>query len=108
MPAGMYRLVPSRSSHGWTLSVASQDGEWTESQGAGPSLGSVAMKTATRDSAFGRNLVISIKFWADGCPGPATETAVRELHFGSGSTDVFVCLKPDQVLKQQTGETSQR
>jgi len=108
VPAGMYKLVPSRSSHGWTLSVAGQDGAWNDPQGVKPSLGSVAMKTATRDSASGKNLVISIKFWADGCPGPAMDAAVRELHFGSGSTDVFVCLKPDQVLKQQAGETSQR
>ncbi len=72
-------------------------------------LGSVEMKGAASDNPTGKsNLVISTKFWADGCPGPYLDFDVRELHFIYGSTDLFVCLRPDQVLQSQEADISER
>lgn len=88
VPAGMYELMPTRSPDGWKLTVAKQDGE---------SLGSVEMKTAASNDPAGKSLVIWTKHGSDGCPGPSLDFNVRELHFIYGSTNLFVCLRPDQL-----------
>jgi hypothetical protein len=99
MPAGMYDLTPTESPDGWRLAVAKQHGEY---------LGSVEMKTAASGDPAGRNLVISTKHWAEGCPGPSPDFNVRELHFIYGSTNLFVCLRPDQVPVSHEVNVSQR
>jgi hypothetical protein len=99
MPAGMYELMPTESPDGWKLAVAKQHGEY---------LGSVAMKTATSGDPAGKNLVISTKHWAEGCPGPSPDFNVRELHFIYGSTDLLVCIRPDQVPVGKEVNVSQR
>jgi hypothetical protein len=99
MPAGMYDLTPTKSPNGWKLAVAKQHGKY---------LGSVEMKTAVSDDPAGKNLVISTKHWAEGCPSPSPEFNVRELHFMYGSTDLFVCIRPDQVPVRQEVNISQR
>ena len=95
----MYELTPTKSPDGWKLAVAKQHGEY---------LGRVAMKTAASDDPAGKNLVISTRHWAEGCPGPSPDFDVRELHFIYGSTDLFVCLRPDQVPVSQKVNVSQR
>ena len=99
MPAGMYELTPTKSPNGWKLAVAKQHGKY---------LGSVEMKTAVSDDPAGKNLVISTKHWAEGCPSPSPEFNVRELHFMYGCTDLFVCIRPDQVPVRQEVNISQR
>ena len=97
--AGMYELMPTKSSDGWKLAVAKQRGEY---------LGTVEMKAAASDDPMERNLVISTKHWGEGCPGPSPDFNVRELHFSYGSTDLFVCLRPDQVPLSQEENISER
>jgi hypothetical protein len=99
MPAGMYELMPTRSPDGWKLAVATQHGEY---------LGSIEMKTAASDDPAGKNLVISIKPWSEGCPGPSPDFNVRELHFMYGSTDLFECVRPYQVPLSQEENISER
>ena len=99
LPAGMYELMPAQSPDGWKLDVATEHGD---------SLGSVKMETAASNDPAGKNLVISTKPWGDGCPGPSRDFNVRELHFSYGSTDLFVCLHPDQVPVSQEVNVSQR
>jgi hypothetical protein len=92
LPAGMYELMPVKSPDGWKLDVAKQHGEY---------LGSVEMETAASNDPAGKNLVISTKHWGEGCPGPSPDFNVRELHFSYGSTNLFVCLRPDQVSQEE-------
>ena len=99
LPAGMYELMPAQSPDGWKLAVATEHGDY---------LGSVKMETAASNDPAGKNLVISTKPWGEGCPGPSTDFNVRELHFSYGSTNLFVCLRPDQVSLSQEENISQR
>jgi hypothetical protein len=101
VPAGMYKLVPSRSPDGWSLAVTKQDGEWNDTKSAQQYLGSVQMKGSASDNSTGDNLAISTRRWAEGCPGPSPDRNVRELHFEYGKTDLFVCVRPDQVPQSQ-------
>ena len=71
VPAGMYRLIPSKSPDGWSLAVARQDGEWNDAKTAQQYLGSVAMKRSASDNPTGQYLTIATRRWAEGCPGPS-------------------------------------
>jgi hypothetical protein len=109
VPAGMYKLIPSKSADGWSLAVAKQDGEWSDDKAPQQYLGSVAMKGSASDNATGKhNLVISTRPCAEGCPGPSVNFEVRELHFMYGSSDLFVCIRPDQVPQNQEANISER
>ena len=99
LPAGLYELMPTKSADGWKLAVAKQHGEY---------LGSVEMKTAASDDPAGKNLVISTNHWSERCTGPSPNFNVRELHFSYGGTNLFVCLRPDQVPLSQEENISQR
>ena len=101
VPAGMYKLIPSKSPDGWSLAVTKQDGEWNDTKSAQQYLGSVQMKGSASDNSTGDNLAISTRRWAEGCPGPSLDRNVRELHFEYGKTDLFVCVRPDQVPQSQ-------
>jgi hypothetical protein len=108
VPAGMYKLIPSKSPDGWSLAVAKLDGEWNDAKSSPQYLGSVQMKGSVSDNSTGHNLGISTKPWADGCPGPSSDFNVRELHFGDGSRNLFVCIRPDQVPQSQEARMSER
>jgi hypothetical protein len=108
VPAGMYELMPSKSPDGWKLAVARQDGEWNDVSNPRQSLGSVELKAAASDDPTGKNLVISTEHWGDGCPGPSPDFNVRELQFSYGSTNLFVCIRPDQVPRSQEENISER
>jgi hypothetical protein len=69
---------------------------------------SVEMKTAASDDPTEKNLVISTKHWSEGGPGPSPDSNARELHFSYGSTNLFVCVRPDQVPVGQEVNVSQR
>jgi hypothetical protein len=99
LPAGMYELMPAQSPVGWKLDVATEHGDY---------LGSVKMKTAACNDPAGKNLVISTKHWGEGCPAPPPDFNVRELDFSYGGTNLFVCLRPDQVPVSQEVNVSQR
>jgi hypothetical protein len=108
VPAGIYKLIPSRSPDGWSLAVAKQYGEWNDAKPAQQYLGSIQMKGSASDNPTGQNLAISTRRLAEGCPGPAPDRKVRELHFMYGSTDLFVCIRPDQVPQSQEANISER
>jgi hypothetical protein len=108
VPAGMYNLIPSKSPDGWSLGVAKQDGEWNDAKLAQQYLGSVQMKGSDSENPIGHNLVISTTGWATGCPGPSLDRNVSELHFMYGTTDLFVCIRPDQIPKNQEATISER
>jgi hypothetical protein len=109
VPAGMYKLIPSKSPDGWSLAVAKQDGEWNDAKPTQQYLGSVQMKGSASEDATGNHiLAISTRRWAEGCPGPSRDHNVRELHFMYGSTDLFVCIRPDQVSQNQETNISER
>jgi hypothetical protein len=99
LPAGMYELMPAQSPDGWKLDVATEHGDY---------LRSVGMETAASANPTGKNLVISTKHWGEGCPAPPPDFSVRELDFSYGSTDLFVCLRPDQVPLSQEENISER
>jgi len=103
VPAGMYKLIPSRSPDGWSLSVARQDGGPTPQY-----LGTVEMKGSVPESLGTSNLVTPTIRWAEGCPGPSPNFDVRELHFEYGSADLFVCIRPEQVIRSQIADLSER
>jgi len=109
LPAGMYRLIPSKSADGWKLAVAKENGESSDAEHAQRYLGSVAMKDAPRDATSGpTSLGISVHRGGERCPGPSPRRDIGELHFIYGSTDIFVCLHPNQVLENQEAEISER
>jgi hypothetical protein len=109
LPAGMYKLIPSKSPDGWKLAVAKQDGESSDAEHAQQYLGSLAMKAAPRDATSEQtNLGISVRRGGERCPGPSPRRDIGELHFIYGSTDLFVCLRPNQVLQRQEADISQR
>lgn len=102
VPAGMYKLIPSKSTEGWSLTVAKQDGERRGAEPQPQYLGSVKMKSSAAGNPTGKpSLLVSTSPWAEGCPGPEPDFNVRELHFVYGSTNLFVCIRPDQVLQNQ-------
>jgi hypothetical protein len=100
VPPGMYKLIPSRSPHGWSLSVARQD--------VPPYLGTVEMKGSVPDRLETSNLVTSTTPSAEGCPGPSTNFDLRELHFIYGSADLFVCIRPEEVVRGQEADLRER
>jgi Protein of unknown function (DUF2911) len=101
VPAGMYKLIPSKSPDGWSLAIAKQDGEWNDAEPSQQDLGSVQMKGSASDNTTGKhNLVISTRRWPD--------SDVRELHFMYGSTDLFVSIRPEQVPQSQEANISER
>lgn len=55
MPAGMYKLIPSKSPDGWSLAVAKQDGEWDDAKPTQQYLGSVQMKGSASDNTTGKH-----------------------------------------------------
>jgi hypothetical protein len=108
VPAGIYKLIASKSPDGWSLAVAKLDGEWNDAKPSLQYLGSLLMKGSASDNPTADNLGISTKPWAEGCPGPSSDFSVRELHFQDGSWDLFVCIRPDQVPQSQEAKMSER
>jgi hypothetical protein len=109
LTAGMYQLIPSKAADGWKLAVAKQNAESSDAEHAQRYLGSVAMKDAPRAATSEpTNLGISVNRGGEGCPGPSPRRDLGELHFTYGSTDVFVCLRPNQILENQEAEISER
>ncbi len=104
VPAGMYELMPSKSPEGWNLAVARQE---EAPSGTRHPLGSVSLKGTASNDRTGKYLVISTKPWSERCPGPSPDTHIRELHFMYGSTDLFVCIRPDQARLSQQAYTMQ-
>jgi hypothetical protein len=105
LPAGMYKLVPSKSPDGWRLAVARQDGEWNAAIHTQQYLGSVDLKRVASDSPPGKsNLAISLGPGAERCTSPSVRRDVKELHFTYGSTDLFVCFRPDQGQEANMSE----
>lgn len=83
--------------------MATQDGEPTPRY-----LGMVKMKGSVPDSLGTGNLVTSTTPVARGCSGPSPNFDVRELHFSYGSADLFVCIRPEQVVHSQEADLSER
>ena len=97
LPAGMYKLIPSKSPDGWRLAVAKQDGEWNDARYKQQYLGSIELKRVASDTPPEKsNLAISLGPGAERCPTPSVRRDVKELHFTFGSTDLFVCFRPDR------------
>jgi len=103
VPPGMYTLIPSRSPHGRSLSVARQDGGPTPRY-----LGTVEMKGSVPDSLGTDNLATQTTPWAQGCPGPSLNFDLRELHFTYGGADLFVCISLEQAIGGQEANLSER
>jgi hypothetical protein len=109
VPAGMYKLIPSKTPDGWSLAVAKQDGEWSDAKPVQQYLGSVLMKGSASDDLVGKhNLAISTSPWAEGCGGLSPDFNFRELHLQYGSTDLFVCIRPEQVSQSHQANISER
>ncbi len=108
VPAGIYELMPSKSPEGWQLTVVRQDEESNDAKHPGAYLGSIEMKNAESKYPTEKDLLIWINTWSDGCPGPSLDVNARELHFMSGSTDLFVCVRPDQVPPNQEENIGER
>jgi hypothetical protein len=97
LPAGMYKLIPSKCPDGWRLAVAKQDGEWNDAMHTQQFLGSVELKkVASDDPPAKSNLAISIGPGVERCPSPSVRRDIKELHFTYGNTDLFVCFRPDR------------
>ena len=108
VPAGMYKLMPSRSPDGWSLAIAKQ-GDWSDTTLRPQYLGSVLMKGSESDGPAGkRNLTIWTSAWAERCGGHSPNFDVRELHFIYGSSDLFVCIRPVQVPQNQKAAITER
>jgi hypothetical protein len=105
LPAGMYKLIPSKSPDGWRLAVAKQDGEWNDARNSQQYLGSVELKSVASDIPPGKsNLAISLGDGVERCPSPSVRRAVKELHFTYGNTDLFVCFRSDQRQEANISE----
>jgi hypothetical protein len=90
---GIYDLMPIKSPQGWKLEVA----QWSDVPSPQKYLGSVELKGAAPDNLDKKNyLEISMWPWASRCSNPTPYLNFWELHFIYGSTDLFVCVRPDQ------------
>jgi hypothetical protein len=108
VPAGMYKLMPSKSPDGWSLAIAKQ-GEWSDTTLRPQYLGSVLMKGSESDGPAGKhNLAIWTGVWAERCGGHLPNFDVRELHFKYGSSDLFVCIRPEQVPQTPKATMTER
>jgi hypothetical protein len=93
LPPGMYDLMPSKSPEGWKLEVA----KWSDVPDHQKYLGFVEMKGVAPDKLGEKNyLEISMWPWAARCSNLIPYLNFWELHFIYGSTDLFVCIRPDQ------------
>jgi hypothetical protein len=93
LAAGMYDLIPTKSPKGWTLEVA----KWSDVPNPQSYVGSVEMRRGPRrDFSEHSNLGISANAWANGCSALSPDESQGELHFAYGSTDLFVCIRPDE------------
>lgn len=109
VPAGIYKLIPSNSLDGWSLAVAKQDGELRDAALRQRYLGRVLLKGSSSDDPAGKhNLTILTGAWAERCGGQSPNFDVRELHFIYGSSDLFVCIRPEQVPHGQKATISER
>jgi hypothetical protein len=97
LPAGMYRLRPSQSPGGWRLAVAKQNGESIAGKDWGQDMGTIELRSEARDVSGEKTLTIWTAGGSEQCPGPKMDFRVKELHFLYQSTDLFVCLRPEQV-----------
>jgi Protein of unknown function (DUF2911) len=105
LPAGMYKLIPSRSSDGWRLVVAKKGGEWSDVRHTQQYLGSVELSRAASDHPPGKNnLTISLGPGVERCPSASVQRDVKEVHFTYASTDLFVCFRSDQRQEENTEE----
>ena len=105
LPAGMYDLIPVKSPEGWQLEVA----QWANVPSPEKYLGSVEMKGATLDNLTRKNyLEISMWPWAGRCSNPSPYLKFWELHFIYGSTDLFVCVRPEQPTLDPQENISER
>jgi hypothetical protein len=98
--AGLYKLTPSKSEDRWSVSVARLDGEWNDANAPQRFLGSVEMKPSASHLETGKDY---LEIWAGnfhGCEG-RTDWNGRELHFILESTDVQLCIRPEQVPQNQ-------
>ena len=109
MPAGMYELIPSKSQEGWNLTVAKLDGEWNSAQPPQQNLGMIKMTGSTPESPMGKDyLEIWSRPFSNVCGGGSPNFDIRELHFILGSTDLLVCIRPEQVPQSQEANISER
>ena len=115
VPAGMYKLTPSKSPEGWSLAVARLDGEWNDAKAPQQYLGTVEMKGVASDNPMGTDSLYHelgkdyLEIWAGnlaaGCEGGSPGIS-RELHFILGSTDLLVCIRPEHVPQSQEANMS--
>ncbi len=68
LPAGMYKLIPSKSPDGWRLAIAKQDGEWNDARHTRAFLGSVELKKVAPETL--RRRAISGFRWGLGLRDP--------------------------------------
>lgn len=108
VPAGIYKLIPSKSSEGWSLAVARLDGEWNDAKAPQQYLGTVEMKSLAPDNRMLTDSLYhelgkdNLEIWAAaGCEGRSTDFNSRALHFILGSTELWVCIRPEQVPQSQ-------
>lgn len=114
VPAGMYKLIPSKSPDGWSLAVARLDGEWNDAKAPQQYLGTVEMKDLASGNPMGKDhlemgkdyLEIWAGNFATGCEGRPTDFNGRELHFILGSTDLLLCIRPEQLPQSQEANMS--
>jgi hypothetical protein len=102
IPAGMYSLLPSKSLTVWTLAPTEQGEATAERPNAERTLYTIPMRSDFTTTDFrnpwrGKDLAVLIQPVSDRCPGPSKDFSVRELHFMYRDTDLFVCIRPDQV-----------
>jgi hypothetical protein len=107
VPAGMYKLTPSKSPDGWRLAVAKLDGEWNDAKAPQQNLGTVELKDSAPDIEIGKDyLEIWAGNFAKGCERRSTDWNGRELHFIIGSTDLLVCIRPEQAPQDHEANIS--
>jgi hypothetical protein len=106
----MYKLIPSKSQDGWNLVVAKLDGEWNSPKPPQQNLGMIKMTGSTPESPMGKDY---LEIWGRPfsnvlCGGGSPNFDIRELHFILGSTDLFVCIRPERVPQSQQANISER
>ncbi len=109
MAAGMYKLIPSKSQDGWNLAVAKFDGEWNAHKPPQQDLGTIKMTGSTPEKPMGKDyLEIWGRPFSNACGGGSPNLNIRELHFILESTDLFVCIRPEQASQSQQATLNER
>ena len=99
VPAGLMKLVPSFENEKWQFTVISEKSQFDAEESPQP-IGVVRLKADSLQPAQKRNFIFHLSAFATKCSNDSSIFTIRELHMNYNDSDLFVCIRPDQIAPQ--------